>query len=944
MTTPNSEQLVGNLIDLSFKAEESDKNSVNSNDEDRRDSSFDAQVPEIDQNINPSQQTVPVENKDYSRLCGYLNKLGNRAILKTFRKRWFIFCEDNCKLYYYRSPQDQVPLGEIDISQATFTFEVNNKERTGFFTISIPGRDYFLEASNRQTALFWLQELQKYRKAHSLRRTKYITEKSTNFNDFRARPQSGLLAQYSSDQNILNDLSDTPLMCPVDCPKDVIGEDSALNTNSPFTAAQQKFNSFCTQVKNTAQLVKNEKLFSDAHASYSVKENQENIHSPTNVKSVSSNGDSSVTQKSSKGPALSAFKLKLSQSFRKSRVIDEEMEDSSPTAKENCSLCRRAKIKIEELEEEVSNLRDEVTTSQEVRLLLQRQLDIASKEKETLVQLYQFKDTDVSVKMITEKDQQIVNLLHDVQEQKQVVEKLERQIVALNTEVVELQANNELFQEMLKKKDNTIVNLTNEIFELETDKQDKVRSDSISATTEHVVEPKEVPNIEDLKDSVQAFELQNKFLNHELLELNQLRRDAEQRVQLLSMKCSEWEARSYQIQSKLLFLLNEINKSGGNFNREIVSQLLEEAVGDGTAHTNILPSWSREKMYDDLGFNWRWGKDDVLSLKASNFKQKSEDITNKAKDAELIAWRTKWDNFIVSLGTKELQRSPELKHLVRNGIPNEYRGKIWKGCVQMWIKDYKSVLGPDYYASLLNGEEYFSRLDPSSKQIELDLLRTLPNNCHYENLDSDGIPKLRRVLLAYSRHNPVVGYCQGLNRLAAIALLFMDEEDAFWCLVAIIKFIMPDGYYTRTLISSHVDQKVLKDIMIDKLPRLHSHFEQNNVDLSLFTFNWFLTIFVDNVPVEIYLRIWDVFLYEGSKVLFRYALAFFKSCENEILQIKDYLALNKYLRSIAEQCTDIKKLTHDVGSFTLLKHFKYIHELGCINMKGNIYAKHAGWL
>ncbi|PRD18672.1 UNVERIFIED_CONTAM: tbc1d2b, partial [Trichonephila clavipes] len=167
--------------------------------------------------------------------------------------------------------------------------------------------------------------------------------------------------------------------------------------------------------------------------------------------------------------------------------------------------------------------------------------------------------------------------------------------------------------------------------------------------------------------------------------------------------------------------------------------------------------------------------------------------------------------------------------------------------------------------------------------IELDLLRTLPNNCHYENLDSDGIPKLRRVLLAYSRHDPVVGYCQGLNRLAAIALLFMDEEDAFWCLVAIIKFIMPDGYYTRTLITSHVDQKVLKDIMIDKLPRLHAHFEQNNVDLSLFTFNWFLTIFVDNVPVEIYLRIWDVFLYEGSKV-----------CHINLLELFLFVAYNGF--------------------------------------------------
>ncbi|KAF8763868.1 TBC1 domain family member 2B like protein [Argiope bruennichi] len=834
MTTPNDEQLVGNLIDLTLDEDKSDEKPSDSSNIDRRDSTFISETSETTSNINPSKQ---IENKEYSRLCGYLNKLGNRAILKTFRKRWFVFSEDNCKLYYYRSPQDQVPLGEIDISQATFTFEVDNKERTGLFTISIP--------------------------------VKFIIEQ---------RPQSGLLAKFSPDSNILVNVADDPLMLPVDCPKDVIGENSAQSSSSPFVTAQQKLNSFYSQVKHSANLGKNERLTPEPNCA--VKEtslHQENSsHSPSTVRS----------------------------SFH------EEMEDSTISTKDNCPYCKRLKIKIEDLEEEVSNLRDEVMTSQEVRSVLQRQLDIASKEKETLVQLYQLKGSDVSLNMISEKDQQIVNLIHDVQEQKQEVEKLQRQILALNSEVTELKANNELFQDMLRQKDTTIVNLTNEIFELETDKQDKVRAESLSAGTETVAEPKETMSIEDLKDSVQAFELQNKFLNHEILELNQLRRDAEKRLQLISMKCSEWEARSYQIQSKLLFLLNELNKSGGNFNQEVISQLLEEATGDGTAHTNILPSWSREKMYDELGFNWRWGKENALSLTATNFKQKSEDLTNKAKDPELIAWRTKWDNFIVCLGTKELQRSPELKHLVRNGIPNEYRGKIWKGCVHLWIKDYKSLLGPDYYSSLLNAEEYVSRLDPSSKQIELDLLRTLPNNCHYENLDSDGIPKLRRVLLAYSRHDPVVGYCQGLNRLAAIALLFMDEEDAFWCLVAIIKFIMPDGYYTRTLITSHVDQKVLKDLMVDKLPRLQSHLEQNNVDLSLFTFNWFLTIFVDNVPVDIYLRIWDVFLYEGSKVLFRYALAFFKMCENEILQIKDYLALNKYLRSIAEQCTDVKKLTN----------------------------------
>lgn len=48
------------------------------------------------------------------------------------------------------------------------------------------------------------------------------------------------------------------------------------------------------------------------------------------------------------------------------------------------------------------------------------------------------------------------------------------------------------------------------------------------------------------------------------------------------------------------------------------------------------------------------------------------------QDPELVQWRTKWDNFMVALGNKELQRSQELKVLVRSGVPHEYRGRIWK--------------------------------------------------------------------------------------------------------------------------------------------------------------------------------------------------------------------------------------------------------------------------
>ena len=67
-----------------------------------------------------------------------------------------------------------------------------------------------------------------------------------------------------------------------------------------------------------------------------------------------------------------------------------------------------------------------------------------------------------------------------------------------------------------------------------------------------------------------------------------------------------------------------------------------------------------------------------------------------------------------------------------------------------------------------------------------------------------------------------------------------------------------------------VFQRVLKDIMSEKLPTLYGHFTTHQCDLSLFTFNWFLVLFVDGLPVNVFLRIWDSFLYEGSKVTDRY--------------------------------------------------------------------------
>ena len=108
---------------------------------------------------------------------------------------------------------------------------------------------------------------------------------------------------------------------------------------------------------------------------------------------------------------------------------------------------------------------------------------------------------------------------------------------------------------------------------------------------------------------------------------------------------------------------------------------------------------------------------------------------------------------------------------------------------------------------------------------------------------------------------------QGFNRIAAIALLFLNEEDAFWLMVYIIDVVMPPTYYAKQLVGAQIDQAVFKELVAEKLPVLSEHFNTHGVDPSLFSLNWFLCLFVDTLPVNTYLHIWDAFLFEGSKVL-----------------------------------------------------------------------------
>ena len=71
-------------------------------------------------------------------------------------------------------------------------------------------------------------------------------------------------------------------------------------------------------------------------------------------------------------------------------------------------------------------------------------------------------------------------------------------------------------------------------------------------------------------------------------------------------------------------------------------------------------------------------------------------------------------------------------------------------------------------------------------------------------MDAPGRAALRRILAACARRTPSVGYCQGLNFLAATFLLLLPEEDAFWCLCALVEDLLGPSYFDERMVAPQV--------------------------------------------------------------------------------------------------------------------------------------------
>lgn len=124
----------------------------------------------------------------------------------------------------------------------------------------------------------------------------------------------------------------------------------------------------------------------------------------------------------------------------------------------------------------------------------------------------------------------------------------------------------------------------------------------------------------------------------------------------------------------------------------------------------------------------------------------------------------------------------------------------------------------------------------------------------------------------------------------------MSEEQAFFVLSTLCDRLIP-GYYSTTMYGTLLDQRVFESLVEKTMPILWDHLVKADVQLSVVSLPWFLSLYINSMPLVFAFRVLDVFFLEGPKVLFQIGLAILRINGEELLDTTDDGAFISVLKS-----------------------------------------------
>lgn len=272
------------------------------------------------------------------------------------------------------------------------------------------------------------------------------------------------------------------------------------------------------------------------------------------------------------------------------------------------------------------------------------------------------------------------------------------------------------------------------------------------------------------------------------------------------------------------------------------------------------------KVTDRFGF---LHEQELPTRTALEEKQKQQEIERVDKWLKMLK---KWGKY---------RNSDKMCRRVYKGIPLQVRGQVWS--LLLDVEKMKKENEGKYEQMKEQAKSFSSEI----KQIDLDVNRTFRNHIMFRDRYGVKQQALFHVLSAYSVYNTEVSYCQGMSQIAAILLMYLNEEDAFWALAQLLTnqrhamhgFFIP-GFPKLQRFQAHHEQ------ILNKLfPKLKKHMDKEQMTTGIYTTKWFLQCFIDRTPFTLTLRLWDIYILEGERVLTAMAYTILKLHKKRLLKM-----------------------------------------------------------
>ncbi|XP_029909841.1 rab GTPase-activating protein 1 [Myripristis murdjan] len=340
---------------------------------------------------------------------------------------------------------------------------------------------------------------------------------------------------------------------------------------------------------------------------------------------------------------------------------------------------------------------------------------------------------------------------------------------------------------------------------------------------------------------------------------------------------------------------------------------------NASRRSSTIKRRSENLGFDEFGFALTKRKDQKLHHRCHEYSYPQLSSVRVKELCELLSY---WN------GASFICRS-QIERFIRMGIPPSLRGRVWKcllsidslretsdfnyqNCllevrgplVDLGVSEYgilsaiatlsdtQNDQGSVHQQASSCPEPRCSRDDVMLfRQIALDLQRSFPTHRSLMGESPEAIEgqaKLFRVLIAYAKYNPQIGYSQGMSYIAAVLLMQLGEEEAFWALVALLdkpKYLAQLFDLNLTKVQHQVT--VFDQFLKHRKPHLFQHIESVGVSSVHFVMPWFLTLFTSLPCWDSVLAVWDLIILHGLPAVFRAALVIIQLLESRLMTLSD---------------------------------------------------------